>query len=81
MPIPMLVITTTDDSGEPRTRRPARLDSDGRIYVSAHHWPRAWYRRALEIRESLGQKLETAAVLANLGSCHAGLGQLAPAWT
>jgi len=48
MPIPMLVITTTDDSGESHTRRLARLDTDERIYVSAHHWPRAWYRRAAE---------------------------------
>ena len=47
MPVPMLVITTTDDSGESRTRRLARLDADGSIYVSAHHWPRAWYRRAV----------------------------------
>ena len=44
----MLVITTTDDSGESRARRLARLDSNGRIYVSAHHWPRGWYHRALE---------------------------------
>lgn len=48
LPIPMLVITTTDDAGESRTRRLARLDTDGRIYVSAHHWPRAWYRRAID---------------------------------
>ena len=48
MPIPMLVITTKDDSGESRTRRLARLDTDGKIYVSAHHWPRAWYCRAVE---------------------------------
>jgi hypothetical protein len=44
----MLVTTTTGDSGESRTRRLARLDSDGRVYVSAHHWPRAWYRRAVD---------------------------------
>ncbi len=48
LPIPMLVLTTTDDADEPHTRRLARLDNDGRIYVSAHHWPRGWYRRALE---------------------------------
>ncbi len=48
MPIPMLVITTTDDSGERRTRRVARLESNGSIYVSAHHWPRGWYRRAVD---------------------------------
>ena len=48
MPIPMLVLTTTDEAGESRARRLARLDTEGRVYVSAHHWPRAWYRRALE---------------------------------
>ena len=48
MPIPTLVITTMDDSGEPHTRRLAQLDVDGKIYVSAHHWPRGWYRRAVE---------------------------------
>jgi hypothetical protein len=45
--LPMLVITTTDDSGESKARRVARLDVDGRIYVSAHHWPRGWYHRAV----------------------------------
>ncbi len=46
--IPMLVITTTDDSGVSRERRLARLESDGKVYVSAHHWARGWYNRALE---------------------------------
>jgi len=46
--IPMLVITTTDDSGVSRERRLARLETDGRLYVSAHHWPRGWYSRALQ---------------------------------
>ncbi len=46
--IPMLVITTTDDSGVSRERRLARLETDGKVYVSAHHWPRGWYSRALE---------------------------------
>ena len=46
--IPMLVIATTDDSGAFRARRLARLETDGKLYVSAHHWPRAWYRRAIE---------------------------------
>ena len=46
--IPMLVITTTDDSGVSLERRLARFETDGRVYVSAHHWPRAWYRRAIE---------------------------------
>ena len=46
--IPMLVITMTDDSGVSRERRLARLESDGKQYVSAHHWPRGWYSRAVE---------------------------------
>ena len=47
-PLPMLVLTTTDDSGVSRDRRLARLETDGRVYVSAHHWTRGWYSRALE---------------------------------
>ena len=46
--IPMLVITTTDAAGETRERRLARLVTDEKVYVSAHHWPRGWYHRALE---------------------------------
>ena len=45
---PMLVITIMDESGESRDRRLARMESGGKIYISAHHWPRAWYRQALE---------------------------------
>ncbi len=45
--IPMLVITTTSSDGEPRERRLASFETDGRIYLSAHHWPRGWYREAL----------------------------------
>jgi hypothetical protein len=25
----------------------SRLESDGKLYVAANHWPRAWYERAL----------------------------------
>lgn len=46
--IPMLVITTTDDSGKSAERRLARFETDGKLYVSAHHWTRGWYRRALK---------------------------------
>lgn len=42
-----VVITTTDDTGQARERVVSRLDSDGRIYVAANHWPRAWYRQVL----------------------------------
>ena len=46
--IPMLVVTTTDEAGEPSPRRLARIEADGKFYASAHHWPRGWYREALK---------------------------------
>ena len=42
-----LVITTSDDTGKAHDRVVSRLSSDGKLYVAANHWPRAWYRRAL----------------------------------
>lgn len=45
--IPMLFITTTDDAGETERRQLARFERDGKLYVSAHHWWRDWYNRAL----------------------------------
>jgi hypothetical protein len=42
-----LVITTFDPSGTPHDRVVSKLASDGKLYVAANHWPRAWYRRAL----------------------------------
>jgi hypothetical protein len=43
-----IVITTFDGDGTPHDRVVSRLDSDGRLYVAANHWPRAWYDRALQ---------------------------------
>ena len=42
-----LVITTSDASGTKNDRVLSRLESNGKIYVAANHWPRAWYKRAL----------------------------------
>jgi hypothetical protein len=42
-----IVLTTFDGDGSPHDRVVSRLDTGGRIYVAANHWPRAWYRRAL----------------------------------
>jgi len=44
----MLVITTTDDLGKSQKRRLARFQTDEKLYVSAHHWPRGWYKRSLK---------------------------------
>ncbi len=43
-----LVITTTAEDGTTNDRVLARLESGGRLYVAANHWPRAWYKQALE---------------------------------
>lgn len=43
-----LVITTTGEDGARHDRVVSRLEVDGRLYVAANHWPRAWYERALE---------------------------------
>ena len=43
-----LVITTTDADGATNDRVLARLESNGQLYVAANHWPRAWYKQALE---------------------------------
>ena len=54
-----LVITTFDSDGTPHDRVLSRLESDGKLYVAANHWPRAWYQRALEnpgVQVTLGAK-------------------------
>ena len=43
-----LVITTFDGEGSAHDRVVSRLESDGKLYVAANHWPRAWYKSALE---------------------------------
>ena len=53
--IPMIVITTTDDKGQSSDRMLARFNSaDGKIYVSAHHWPRGWYKEAIKNHDVKG---------------------------
>ena len=42
-----LVITTFEASGEAHDRVVSKLETDGKLYVAANHWPRAWYHRAL----------------------------------
>ena len=43
-----MVITTVDANGESKPRVLAKLESDGKLYAAANHWPRAWYHQALE---------------------------------
>jgi hypothetical protein len=43
-----LVMTITDEDGTSNDRVLARIQSGDKLYVSANHWPRAWYHQALE---------------------------------
>ncbi|MFT5209915.1 MAG: hypothetical protein ACI9CE_001638 [Flavobacterium sp.] len=43
-----LIITTTDDGGVSHDRVLSRLDSEGQLFVATNHWPRAWYKQALD---------------------------------
>jgi hypothetical protein len=42
-----IAITTTDANGSSETVV-AGVESNEQLYVSTNHWPRGWYRRALE---------------------------------
>ena len=41
------LVITTFDSGESKDRVLSAVNNDGKLYVSAHHWPRAGYRQAV----------------------------------
>lgn len=43
-----VVITTIGEDGSRQDRFVVPMRSEGHLYVSANHWPRSWYRRALE---------------------------------
>jgi hypothetical protein len=43
-----IVIATTDADGSPHERVLSPIDLDGQLFVAANHWPRRWYRQALE---------------------------------
>jgi len=43
-----LVLTVTDDQGNEDDRVLSRLESNGELFVAVNHWPRAWYRKALQ---------------------------------
>jgi hypothetical protein len=43
-----LIITTFDADGTAHERVVENYETEGRLYVSANHWPRAWYRQALD---------------------------------
>ena len=42
-----IVITTYDPDGTAHDRVVSRLDHEGKLFIAANHWPRAWYHRVL----------------------------------
>jgi len=52
----MIVIATTDASGDSSDRRVAGFEMDGNLYASAHHWPRGWYHNAVENPEVIVER-------------------------
>jgi hypothetical protein len=42
-----VVITTFEPDGTAHDRVVSRIDHDGKLYIAANHWPRAWYHRVL----------------------------------
>ncbi len=43
-----MVIRTIGDDDTPSDRVVSRSEHDGKLYVAANHWPRAWYNQALK---------------------------------
>jgi len=41
------IITTMDEKGQGTERVLVQNHLDGKLYASANHWPRAWYKEAL----------------------------------
>jgi hypothetical protein len=42
-----IVITTLGADGAAKDRVVSPIEDGGQLYVSANHWPRSWYKRAL----------------------------------
>jgi hypothetical protein len=42
-----VALVTRDDANAAHSTVVAGVEIDGRLYVAANHWPRAWHRRAL----------------------------------
>jgi F420H(2)-dependent quinone reductase len=42
------IVISTSDSGGSRDTVIAGVELDDHLYVAANHWPRGWYRRAIQ---------------------------------
>lgn len=68
-----LVITTTNADGIEKDRVLARLESQGKLYVAANHWPRAWYKQTLahpDVKIDLGDDKASYTAISVEGAEH-----------
>ncbi len=54
--VEVIELGITDSSGDVSRRRVAGFEMDGKLYASAHHWPRGWYHNAVENPEIIVEK-------------------------
>ena len=59
--VEVIVLRTADSSGDESRRRVAGFEMDGKLYASAHHWPRGWYHNAVANPEIIVEKNDVAA--------------------
>ena len=64
-----IIIATYDDENERHERVLSLRQMDGEKYVSANHWPRAWYRQAL-VNPNVEVKLAGADGFTNFKAAH-----------
>lgn len=43
-----MVIATLGEDGATNERVVSKIEHEGKLYVAANHWPRAWYNQALK---------------------------------
>ena len=54
--VEVIELGITNSSGDVSHRRVAGFEMDGKLYASAHHWPRGWYHNAVENPEIIVEK-------------------------
>ncbi len=72
----VVVLTTTDADGVSVERVLTPIDDDGKLYLSANHWPRAWFRRAVanpDVRVKRGEETRDYRVVEITGDELAGI--------
>jgi len=68
-----IVITTSGADGATQDRVVSPIKHGGHLYVSANHWPRSWYKRALqnpEVQVTIGAEKKDYLAVPVVGEEH-----------